>query len=346
MKVWIIALLAAYLVFFTGACDSPPEKEDIPDEAPEIHIKTTRLDVIFRDFMRRGKELKEESVRRRLDDHLPFLREWLFAGDTAIADSLYPQMVLYFCQDPRSAQLTDSVLAHFPETEDLGNILTPPLRRFHYYFPAESIPEVYFYVTGYQPESGLRDQSYLSERFLGISLDYFMGEKFPFYPGDLPKYIRRRCKPDYLPVAAMRHFAEYLHPEPDISQSPMLLDYVITYGMWQAFLEAMLPDVPDSVRLSYTSRQMAFADVYEADIYKELVPLLYSSDFLKYEKYLSDKPYTPNLSEESADRLAMLLGWRIIREYRRKHPEVTWPQLMQNSNHRKIFEEARYKPKS
>jgi hypothetical protein len=142
----------------------------------------------------------------------------------------------------------------------------------------------------------------------------------------------------------MRHFAEYLHPEPDLSQSPILLDYVITYGLWQAFLEKVLPEVPDSVRLSYTSAQWAFAEAYEAEIYKELVPLLYSSDFMKFEKYLSDKPYTPNLSGDSADRLAMLLGWRIIRAYREKHPEITWPELMKNFNHRKIFEEAKYKP--
>lgn len=342
MKIGFYAAIFALLLCY--GCGPEDKKQEIPEEVPEIQVEIYRLDVTLRDFMQRGQDLREESIRRSLDAHLPFLQEWLFASDTTLADSLYPSLIQYFCQDPRSAQLTDSVLARYPDTYNFHQIFEPPLRRFHYYFPQEPLPKIYLYITGYQPEAGLRDQSYLSERFLGISLDYFMGEKFSYYPGDLPRFVRRRCKADYIPVAAMKHFAEYLHPEPDISQSPMLLDYVITYGMWQAFLESMLPNVPDSVRLSYTSQQWAFAETYEADIYKELVPFLFSTDFMKFEKYLSDKPYTPNLSGESADRLAMWLGWRIIRAYREKHPEISWPDLMKNFNHKMIFEEARYKP--
>lgn len=336
--------VACFLIFLISACTEEGGHKEIPQEAPEVQLQMTRLDVIFRGFMRQGKNLKEDSIRRQLDGHLPFLQEWLFNGDTTVADSLYPRFIQYFCQDPRSAQLTDSVLSHFPASYDFKALLQPPLRRFHYHFPKEPLPEVYFYLTGYQPESGLKDQSYLSDRYLGISLDYFLGEKFPFYSGDLPKYIRRRCKPDYLPVAAMRHFAEYLHPEPDISQSPAFIDYILTQGLWQAFLEEMLPEVPDSVRLSYSSAQMAFVQAYEADIYKELVPILFSTDYMKFEKYLNDKPYTPNLSAESADRLGMFLGWKIIQAFRQKHPDLSWPELMKRRDHKKIFEASRYKP--
>jgi hypothetical protein len=339
-----LIFVSCFMLLLLLSCTEETQRSEIPEEVPEVQVGLTRLDVVFRDFMRQGRALKEDEIRRKLDGHLPFLQEWLFNGDTTVADSLYPLFIQYFCQDPRSAQLTDSVLKHFPEGYDFKGILQPPFRRFHFYFPNEPLPKVYFYLTGYQPESGLKDQSYLSERFLGISLDYFLGEKFPFYAGDLPKYIRRRCKPDYLPVAAMRHFAEYLHPEPDISQSPMFIDYIVTQGLWQAFLEDMLPDVPDSVRLSYTSAQMAFVRSYEADIYKELVPLLFSTDYMKFEKYLNDKPYTPNLSAESADRLGMFLGWKIIQAFRAKHPDVSWPDLMKRRDHKKIFEASRYKP--
>jgi hypothetical protein len=342
MKIKFSILLISFMLLF--ACESEKPKEEIPNDAPEIELNITRMDILLRELMLQKQDLNEGKIRQSLNTHLPFLQEWLFASDTTLADSLYPQLIQYFCQDSRSAQLTDSVLKKFPKEYNFQEVLEAPFRRFHYHFPKEPIPAVYVYVTGYQPESGLRDQSYLSERYLGLSLDYFLGENFAFYPGDLPKFIRRRCKPEYIPVAAMRHFAEYLHPEPDLSQSPILLDYVLTYGIWQAFSETMLPEVPDSVRLSYTAAQWAFAEAYEADIYKELVPLLYSTDFMKFEKYLSDKPYTPNLSGDSADRLAMLLGWRIIRAYREKHPEITWPELMKNFNHRKIFEEAKYKP--
>lgn len=344
MKSFCFVMLILTVLSFSACTEEKPAKVEVPDTVPEPELQIVRLDLIFQEFIRKGKNLQESEVRAKLRGHEPFLREWLFSGDTTVSDTLFPALVKYFCQDPRSAQLVDSVVNHFPPEYDFKGILAPALRRFQYLFPEEKIPVIYFYVTGYQPNSGLKDQSYLSEKYLGISLDYFMGEEFPFYPGDLPKFMRRRCRPEYLPVAAMQHFAEYLHRVPDISESPMFLDYVISLGIRQNFLEAVLPEVSDSVRLSYTSAQMAFVREYEANIYKELIPVLYSTDYMKFEKYLSDKPFTPNLSQESADRLAVFLGWKVVAEYLKKHPQILFPDLMKNYNHKRIFEEAKYKP--
>jgi len=334
------------MVLFLWSCETKDKRvEDIPESAPKPEVSIVRLDVILHKLILNGKALHEDSIRIAMYPHRKFIREWIFAGDSLLCDSIYPKMFYSFCRDPKVAELLDSVLLHFPENYPFDSVFTPPLRRLAYYFPDEKIPEIYIYITGFQPNIGLNEQSYLSDDFAGISLDYFLGESFSFYPSDIPRYLRRRCRPEYLPVALMANFATYLHQEPRLHTSPMLLDYVIAYGMRNMFMEYVLPDVQDSIRLSYSSQQMAFVQAYEEKVYKELIPLLYTTDYMKYEKYISDKPFTPNLSEESADRLASFLGWRIMKSYRMKHPEIPFPVLMKNYNHKRIFEDARYKPK-
>jgi len=336
--------VSGILILLLFACEPDRTTPEIPAETPLPEVKVHRIDLMLHHLTHSPNAMTPDSFRFYLDDHLPFIAEWLFAGDTLLADSLYPAVLISFCSDPMTVQLLDSVYAHFPTDYPLNSILQKPMQRLKYYFPDEKIPQFYTYVTGFQTNSGLKEQSYLSEHFCGISLDYFLGDYFRFYPGDIPKYLRRRTRPEYIPVAVMQHFADYLHREPLIHNSPLLLDYVMAKGMHTLFLEYTLPDVPDSVRMSYSSVQSAFIHTYEAEIYTELIPSLFSSDYMKYEKYINDKPFTPNLSEESADRLAFVLGWRILKRYQERNPEIRIKDLMLSYDYKRIFEEARYKP--
>jgi hypothetical protein len=339
-RIW--SLMLGLLLLFS--CTPEPESPEIPAEVPMPHVQVHRLDLILHHLAHTPNALKQDSFRHYLDAHVPFIAEWLFAGDTALADSLYPAVLISFCSDPLTVQLLDSVYAQYPPDYPLMQILQKPMQRLQYYFPEEQIPDFYTYVTGFQPNSGLKEQSYLSDHFCGLSLDYFLGDNFIFYPGDIPKYLRRRTRPEYIPVAVMQHFADYLHHEPQIHTSPLLLDYVMAKGMHTLFLEYTLPDVPDSVRMSYSAVQTAFVKAYAPEIYKELIPVLFSSDYMKYEKYINDKPFTPNLSEESADRLAFVLGWSILKQYLERNPKVQLKDLMNSYDYKRIFEEARYKP--
>ena len=341
-------LLFIPLCFLLQGCESDQQKSEIVQSAESLEklkLKLVRMDLRLRESAQKPETRTPEYLEKAYYADSLFWSEYLFGGEVANVKPYLGKVLAQFCQDSKARELMDSVAVHFPPDYPFYDRLEPAMRRLKLAFPEEKTPTFYFYVTGYAPQTGLKEQSYLSDKFCGISLDYFMGRDFPFYPGDLPRYMRRKCDPDYLPIAVLTHFAEYLIPEPPLKNNPTLLDFSICFGLRQHLLQQLLPEVPDSIRLNWTAEQWGFGNLFEKKIYEELVPVLYSRDYLKYEKYIQEKPFTPNVSQKSPDRMGWFMGWKIVQAYAEKHPEISLKQLIQQSNAKTIFEGAKYRPK-
>ena len=130
----------------------------------------------------------------------------------------------------------------------------------------------------------------------------------------------------------------------DLTRQPTLLDKMIRAGIKQYFMQQLLPHTPDSLRLSYSARQMEWANLYEARIYKELIPHLYKIDFNLHRDFMAEKPYTTQLSLDSAPRVGEFAGWKMVAAYMRLHPEENLESLTERQDYETIFKESRYKP--
>jgi hypothetical protein len=73
--------------------------------------------------------------------------------------------------------------------------------------------------------------------------------------------------------------------------------------------------------------------------------LLYSTDELKYSKFLNEAPFTSGLDNESAPQLGVWTGWQIVRKYMEENPKITLAQLMNDKDYQKILKLSKYKPK-
>jgi hypothetical protein len=115
------------------------------------------------------------------------------------------------------------------------------------------------------------------------------------------------------------------------------------------FMDKILPDAGDTLKISYTRDQLKWCTDFEPKIWAYFLEenLLYETDYPKIQKYLTEAPFTPGLGErnESAPKLAVWTGWQIVRAYMDKHPEVTLQQLMANKDAQKILNESKYRPK-
>ena len=124
---------------------------------------------------------------------------------------------------------------------------------------------------------------------------------------------------------------------------------MIYNGKIMYFMDQVLPDVADTTKIGYTTKQLEWCQEFKSKIWGYFLEenLLYESDYQKYQKYLTEAPFTPGLGEknESAPKLAVWTGWQIVREYMEKHPEVTLPQLMANQDAQEILNGSKYKGK-
>ncbi|RYE14983.1 MAG: gliding motility lipoprotein GldB, partial [Sphingobacteriales bacterium] len=223
--------------------------------------------------------------------------------------------------------------------------LTEAFKYIKYYYPKKQLPKIYAYFSGFQAQTSIGDG------YFAIGLDMFLGANSKFYPAlvqTFPHYVSRRFTPDNIVPRVIEGMArEDMFPEDEKDKT--LLAKMVYNGKIMYFMDKVLPDVPDSVKVGYTTEQMKWCNDYKADIWGYFLEenLLYNADYLQIQKYLSEAPFTPGLGEknESAPKLAVWTGWQIVRQYMDKHPEVTLPQLMADRDAQKILNESKYRAK-
>ena len=233
----------------------------------------------------------------------------------------------------------------YPNIKKQDAELTDAFRRIDYYFPRQHVPKIYAYFSGFITQTSIGDNYY------AVGLDLFLGANSKFYPAliqSYPHYVSRRFTPDNLTARVVEGFArEDMFPEKDKDHT--MLAKMVYNGKVMYFMDLVLPDVADSIKIGYTSRQLRWCENYKPQIWAFILEesLLYETDFLKTQKYLNEAPFTPGLGEhnESAPKLGVWTGWQIVRQYMDKHPDVTLAQLMADDDAQKILNGSKYRPK-
>jgi hypothetical protein len=346
-----LLLFGGLLALAPGCSDGPAD--EVPLDDVVIDLRVARLDqdmAAAAPAYRSGKSLDSSAIyQQHFAAHSAFLADWMFGGDSRIAtDSVLTVVMHEFMRDSHGLALIDSVGQLLPSAYDPKAQLEELFKRFHFYFPDKALPTVVTFVDGYPQtmQQGI-DQVFISPRFLGIGLHYFLGPNFKFYPADMPKYIRRRCTTEHLPALVAHKIAETMVPDPDLTQNPVLIDFVVAQGIRMTVVDKLLgPAVQDSIKLFYTTDQIAWADYYQAKAYKDLMGELYEIDAQLLRRYMDDSPFTSQLNRESAPRLGQYLGWKIVGEYLQKKPETTLPDLIKTKDYRRVFQESGYRPKA
>lgn len=222
--------------------------------------------------------------------------------------------------------------------KELEANLQKVLRTHQELYPKDTMPNVCTFISGFG--NGI----VTTEGYIGIGLDLFMGADYRFYPSlDLPEYLTRRYTPNHVLPMFAKGLASYKYPFEN--EKPLLIDVMLNEGKMLYFMDLLLPDVNDTLKIGYTTEQYKWCKENEENIYQLLIQEnLYGSDFLKYRKYTEEAPFTVNLTNESAPRIAWYCGWQIIKSFMKNNPSYTLDQLMKEKDSQKIIQLSKYKP--
>jgi gliding motility-associated lipoprotein GldB len=324
------------------ACKNGKEKVDVSNIKLDVRIE--RFD---HDFDRLGKQpmLQQATVLQQKygSFYTDYVEHILNAG-TVNDTAYFANLREVFAGKPYQ-DLKHEVDSVYPNLNKQEEELTDAFKRIKYYFPKKQLPKVYAYFSGFQA------QTTLGNGYFGIGLDMFLGAKSKFYPAlinTFPHYLSRRFTPENItPRVVEGILREDMFPESGRDRS--LLTKMVYEGKIMYLMDLLLPNVTDSIKIGYTSQQMQWSQAFEANIWGYFIEenLLYETDYPKLQKYLNEAPFTPGLGEknESAPKLAVWIGWQIIRQYVIKHPEITIQQLLAMQDAQQILTEAGYHPK-
>ena len=335
--------LAVCAIFFlNSSCNDNKHQVDISG------IEITAKIVPFAEELFEHTDFSDSTYYSKLTTQYPNYFDTyarFLVPDPSLSQNTPPQeKVKGFIGSKPIKELYDECKSQYGDLEEIKDDLSLALCYFKYHFPDYTIPEFPVMITAF----GVAHPVF--ENAIGIGLDFYLGTGFKPYRAsniDFPEYKIKRLRKEYIVPGVLTALASDIAPEDP--EERQFLEQILHQGKWLYFLDAMLPETPDTLKIGYTKEQLEWCESSESEIWGHLVEneLIYSTDILSYQSYLRDGPFTsaPNVPQESAPRMGIWIGWQIIREYMDRSPEVTLKELIADRDYNKILKQSKYKPK-
>ena len=256
-----------------------------------------------------------------------------------------PEAVKYlkdFATDPFIVGLYQKTEVAFPDLRQVESMVEDVFARFHYYYPDVELPRKAFTcITGVHPDEPpvqiINDQ-------LVISLDWYLNDQEVYDQIEMPRYMSlRRNKATLAKDVAEQLYMNYLY---EWRKQGQIVGEMVFYGRRNFFVEAMCPDLPDSVLLGYSSDQWHWAVENEGQMWADIVGnrRLYDAGLDSYMMFFGDGPFTQAYSNDAPARLGEFFGLNIVRSFVTNH-EISLQDLMKRKDLQNIFQDSGYKPK-
>jgi len=322
----LIFLLLLLIIVFSGCDSKGPDisKIDIPD----VHIKRYDQNLFNLNPLNIGNGLEKLSK-----DY------YIFIGDN-YRDTLNIIQIHQYITDPLLLELYNKTQETIESLDILESNLTKAFKYHKYYFPDQSLPTLYSYISGVDTEYPIA----IIDTSIIIGIDCFLGKDYLIYQQmRIPAYKAKRMNANYMKTTIMEAFARNeFSPRRGGDQ---LIDKIIEEGKILYYLDKVFPRVHDTLKIGYTKNQFDWCEDNEANIWAFLMEneLLFSSDLQKTNKLIQDGPFTSYFSNDSPGRIGHWVGWQIVRSYMDNN-NTTLAELMKMRDNQLILNNSRYKP--
>jgi len=330
-------IFAGLCLLFLSACHHNPLKVNISRISGEVHI--VRYDQVFFSVGSHPDSVTLAGLMAKYPEFTElFSYRVIKIGN--LNDHAGRKMVQEFVSD--SVIQLSKVKAEelYPDHPEFEKKLIRAFKYYRYYYPEKTIPVIYACI------SGFNESVFVSGNVIGLSLDKYLGSDCAFYPLlGLPKYKQRKMIPEMIPRDVIQSWGRSQFPVPP-GEATTLCDYMVYEGKMQYFTEALYPDMADTLLSAYSAGQLKWCKENESRMWNYLIEnkMLFSTRQMDIVRYINDGPTTNGFPPESPARTGAWLGWQIVRNYMKRHPEVTLPQLMADNNFQGILNASAYAP--
>ena len=326
-------------LFFFTACDNDNRtpRPDVSDIKVDLQLLRFEQDIFTLDTG--NLQIGMQGLLNKYPVMLPlFCNEIIH--DQSNPNETPRQALAGFLTVPEVRHLYDTVQQVYGDLGWLQKDLTKMFRYYKYYFPKKPVPQVVTMVSEFATDAFTAGDS-----LCGIGLDMFLGENYPGYNPDVfPYFMRRQFQKDYIIVRLSKALAQNCTDAPP---GQRLIDLMLHNGKQLYIGDCLLPDVADSLKMGYTSKQMEGCYANETEVWARMLSekLLYSTDFDKIRKLVTPSPNAPAIFQEAPGEIGNWMGLQIVRAYMKRYPNTTMEQLLQLKDSQKFLELAKYKPK-
>lgn len=221
----------------------------------------------------------------------------------------------------------------------LTSSLTEGFKHYKYYFKEKNIPDIYFYMGGF-------NQSIItSDSLLGIGLEKYLGNGCDFYSRlGLASYQVYKMQEEFILPDCFKAMAWSEFPYVDSIDN--LASNMIYQGKVQYFMDLMLPNSHDTIKFEFTGKQWEWCLKNEKTMWAYFIDKkqLFTTVQMDIKRYIDEAPFTSTFPHESPGRTGVWIGWRMVKKYMELNPEISLKQLMLDNDYQKIMNSSKYNP--
>jgi len=308
------------------------------DNRLEVDTSKTNINLVFNNYEQDLFKVDQNNIEQRLD-------EWAVKYPPFFIDDYKKTANLYTLKDYLNNDLNKMLWTDWQtkigDYSTIKSDLESAFKHYKYYYPKDSIPPVYTYISGLSYEEPITFTRY----GILIGIDLFYGADYqPYKKLQIPEFVSKSFNKAFIAPILMRDFGKQKFGA--FLSGKTMLDNMIGLGKVEYFIQAMIPNMSDSARFQFTEKQMNWCYSHEGAFWKHLTMknLLFSKDLHAYQKYLQPGPFVSSLERNSPGRAGVYIGYKIVKEYMARNPSITLNELMIDTDFNAIFTGAKYKP--
>lgn len=285
-----------------------------------------------------------DSLQKKYPDFLPLFVDKVLGMEGRLLNT--SDRIKYmegFNTFPELIELKEKVENQYGNFSELEQSFKRAFQYYLHYFPEAKIPSITTYLSEYNVAAFIYGQNQLA-----VGLDFFLGPDYPYREKNpnnpsFSDYLTRTFNKDYLVSKTMSALIEDLV---GYGPSRTLLEMMIQEGKKLYLLDQFLPLESDTVIMEVSSTEWTWLTQNEFNIWAFFLEeeLLYDSEWRKIRKYVEYSPNSPGMPEEAPGRTGAFIGWKIIQQYMKRHPNLSLPDLLELKDAQLILTESRFRP--
>lgn len=332
MKYWF----TLFIGFCFASCSS--KKEESVEPLPEIKWDMQRLD---RSFANAPSALAVDSILQKY----PEIGIGYFSSSPSKTPFLARDIYQLF-QNPALRKFYDqSQGSGFFGGDRLEKELKIAFQRVKKEFPRMKTPKIRTVFSGFGGLGSEFTAQHLqvSDSLIVIGLDFFMGKKGLYLPPNVYDYQLRRLEPRALVGQVMLQYSAFLNKQNEEDHS--LLSDMIWYGKGYAFTKAIVPELVDSLLFGYTTQELMETNAFQKQVWEHFIDkkLLFNKEELIKNKYLGERPKTPEIGPACPGSIGRWLGYAIVQHYWAANPKLSISKIMADQDFNRIFLKSAYR---
>ncbi|MBL0328405.1 MAG: hypothetical protein IPP64_03060 [Bacteroidetes bacterium] len=303
---------------------------------PEISMNRLEQDIFRMDTTDVAKATKQLQAKYGRF-YTTFISVILNNG--GLRDSSYAFRMKSFISDFYMKKAFDETQKKYPSTDVIRQQLSEAYKYFNYHFPNRSIPQPITMISGFNYSVVVADST------MAIGLETYLGSNNEFYKGlGVPRYKSMFMNEENIIPDAIRQWM--LIEFPNNMNKTDFLSEIVYMGKIMYLTDALLPNVPDSLKIQYSIPQMEYCKQNEFNVWSYFAAkkMLYTTDQAEIAKFTSDGPFTSALSKEAPSRIGHWMGWQLVRQYMNNNPTTSLQDLINEKDAQLILSKSKYKP--